>query len=169
MTKNASFNPLLLPCSPSSAYSSLPASTVSKANHTPPLLSLSPWLDSALCAHGLEGLREVVLLLLASSDSAFLSLSQGWSLISLHSSSGFQLFHHQPRQGRRLPEDLRGRPLLYPHPLMWPASRFLSVKPSVKFTLWHARTHTHTHTHTHSDWHSLRVSEMQIITPFSPI
>lgn len=44
---------------------------------------------------------------------------------------------------RRLPEEPGGRPLLYQHPLMWSASRFLSGKLSVKSTLRHTQEHTH--------------------------
>ena len=42
---------------------------------------------------------------------------------------------------RRLPEEPGGRPLLYQHPLMWSASRFLSGKLSVKSTLRHTQEH----------------------------
>lgn len=38
-------------------------------------------------------------------------------------------------RGERLPEEPRARPLLYQHPLMWPAPRFLSGELSVKSTL----------------------------------
>lgn len=76
----------------------------------------------------------------ASSHDAFLPLSQGWSLISLHSSARFQLPH---QQRRRLPEEPEGRPLLYQPPLMWPASRFVSGKLSVKSAPRQINTHTH--------------------------
>lgn len=81
----------------------------------------------------------------ASSHSAVLTLSPGWSLISLYWSCGFQLPHQQLPQGRRLPEEPEGRPLLHQHPLLWPALRFLSGRRSVK-----AHTHKNIHTNQRS-------------------
>lgn len=73
----------------------------------------------------------------ASSHDAFLRLSQGWSLISLHSSARFQLPHQQLCQRSR-----KGGRSYISILSCGPASRFVSGKLSVKSAPRQINTHT---------------------------
>lgn len=115
-----------------------------RALHSPPLPSLSPWMDSVGCGCVLRAKRDSFLFFL------LLLFTQRLSCRYLHarvisSTCASQLWlpavsPAAPNKGRRLPEEPGGRPLLYQHPLTRPASRFLSGELPVKHT--HGNTHT---------------------------